>query len=298
MSSLSKQELDVILQSPVSTERTASFLQDFLRDRKTTATIEMLFKRAGKFTEIAERPRPEEVPWTGFNALLFKAPFVDLPNWVPLRSWSFAVAMERSLLTKFDEALRQAAAGSLGQPVNRDAASVIGAFDRLSSQLSQQALQPDLYVLAGDLGTQLAVDLQRHIVGAWAEEVKHDLVTTFRIMGTYAGLPILDIPETPTPGVYAVDVRRFAELKRYGEDPEFKLEEVTAERAQKLLQSDPRLGASTETTANAGPDAVERLRLKVALTLYETYELSVLDESAAAGCPLTGPVSEWQPPYA
>lgn len=295
MSSLAKDELDRIYKSPISPARKSSFLERFLSDRETAGTVEMLFERVNAFQHVTRRPRPEEVPWTGFSALVFKGPFVDLPNWAPLGSWAFAVAMERRLLEGLDHALREATAERIGDPTNRDAVSVLRAFDRLGNDLTQRGHASSLLVLAGPLGTQLAVDLQQTIAGAWRDDVKRALRTTFRIMGMHGGIPILDIPESPSPGVYAVDLARFARLTRYGDEPEFAIEEITPERARDLLAEDPKRASSAHGDVAQDDDPVRDLQMKVALKLFETYELTVLDKDAAAGTPLIGPVLEWEP---
>lgn len=256
----------------------------------------MLFERVNAFRVAETRPRPEEVAWTGFNALVFKAPFADLGNWAPLGSWSFAVAMERHLLAHLERALREASVDRLGVAINRDASSVLKAFDVLKNELSQNGYTTTLFVLAGQLGTQLAVDLQQAIVGAWNDAVKSALGTTFRILGTHAGVPILDIPDSPAAGIYAVDLAQFGRLTRYGELPEFGIEEITPERAQSLLEHDPNLASDdSESGKLIGNDPLRRLQLKVLLKLFETYELKIVDREAAAGSPLTGPVLEWEP---
>src|SRR5207244_1810098 len=108
-----------------------AFLESYLDDRRKTATTEMLFERVKAFEEVETRPPPEQVSWTGFSALVFKGPFVGLPNWAPLRTWPFAVEMERHLLARLEQEFRATADGQFGESVNRDAKSVLKAFDTL-----------------------------------------------------------------------------------------------------------------------------------------------------------------------
>ncbi|MBI4212842.1 MAG: hypothetical protein HY534_00885 [Chloroflexi bacterium] len=296
MSSLSPGELDQILETPISDARIRAFRDSFLKDRETTRTIEKLFNRVHTFRLVNERPAPEEVAWTGFSAILFKAPFTDLGNWAPLNSWSFAVAMERKLLEKFDDMLHQATIDRLGVPVNRDAESVVLALQSFANELTRTGFTPSLFVLSGPLGTQLAVDLQQHplIVGHHRDDMKKDLGTNFRILGMFGDVPMLDIPESRAPGVYAVDIQRFGQLTRHGEEPVFDIETIGEERARSLLRKSPELGAPSDAARNVA-DAVRQLQLKVTLELFETYELEVLNKNAAVGSPLEGPILEWEP---
>src|SRR5688572_24384109 len=108
MTTLSQPEIDRILLTGISQQRRQAFLEAFRVDRRSTAVTEMLFKKAGSLKQELHRPAPEELAWSGFNLLLQKAPFTDLPNWGPYRPWDFAVALEQHLLAQLEQALRQA----------------------------------------------------------------------------------------------------------------------------------------------------------------------------------------------
>ncbi|GEM_PF-1367731 len=285
-----KSEAEFILNSQVSERRKAKFLEDFLADRKKTATTEMLFRRANAFQQQVIRPRPEDVSWSGFNVLPQKAPFVDLPNWAPYSSWEFAVAMEVHLLARLEGGLRRASEGRLGFPVNRDSVSVRAAFDALAAELQLRGHSPTVFVLAGTLGTQLAVDLQKAIIGTW-EQTEQALSRTFRILGIYADIPILHIAESPSPGMYVVDLTKFASLTRYGADPEFTLEEISPQRGKDLLSENPMLVSDPPAGTGLEEERLRQLLMKVDLRLFETYELAVLDGEAVVGSPLVGPVT-------
>ena len=297
MSELTQAELDAIRQKPVSETRKKAFFESFCVDRQTAGTTRMLFQRSNALHQEKDRPKPEDVSWSGFNLLLQKAPFVDLPDWLPNQTWDFAVAMEKHLLARLEEALREVTEERLGGPVERKAESVLRAFDSLADQLDQKGYTPSVFVMAGPLGSQLLVDMKLRIVGDWEAQVKQALSTTFRIEGMYAGIPILDIRESPSPAVYAVDLARFATLTEYGEKPEFKLESIDAARAKELLKQNPNLVLGSPAGPNVETEKIRQLQLKVGLQIFETYELRILDKYAVAGCPLTGPVLEWQPDY-
>ena len=285
-------EDEKVLQSSVSNARKSAFFGSYLADRQTTATTEMLFHRANAFRQEAARPKPEDVSWSGFNVLLRKAPFVDLLNWAPCDSWDFAVAMELHLLARFERALRQAAEGRRGDPVNRKASAVLSALDAMANQLQTKGYAPTAFVLAGPLGTQLAIDMHmwKGIMDYSDPQVKQTLATTFRIFGMYAEVPILDIPESPSPGIYAMDVARFAKLTRYGAQPEFEIEEITPQRASDLLSKNPKLVSNPPAEPGKEEERLRQLQLRVGLRLFETYALTALDSEAVVGCPLTGPV--------
>lgn len=91
-----------------------------------------------------------------------------------------------------------------------------------------------------------------------------------------------------------MDVGRFARLTRYGEKPEFEVEEITPQRARELLSKNPNLVSNPPAGPQTEEERLRQLQLKVGLQLFETYELAVLEREAAASCPLVGPVLEWK----
>ena len=111
MSELSQTELNDIILKPVSKARKKAFFEGFCADREKAGTTRMLFDRSKALLRKKERPKPEEVSWSGFSLLLRKAPLVDLPNWAPYRTWDFAVAMEKNLLARFEQELREGTEG-------------------------------------------------------------------------------------------------------------------------------------------------------------------------------------------
>lgn len=279
-----------ILQNTVSESRKKDFFESFVADRKQTAIVEALFKQVSAFRRT--NARPNDVNSTGFNVLIFKGPFVEGSNWLPHSSWDFAVAMERDRLGRLEHALREATEGRLGTPVNREATAVLEAFNVMGSQLELRGYVPSVFVLAGRLGMQLAVDLRKRIVDSWDPEVKGALGTTFRILGMHRGNPILDVPDTAAPAVYAVDLARFAMLTGYGEEPECAIEEITPERATELLSKNPRLVLNPPPGFGMDEERIRQLRLRVGLQLWETCVLTVADGDAVLGCRLVGPAPD------
>lgn len=282
---------DAILRTPVSERRKQAFLQSFCADRVKPGVRQMLFDRSSAFLRESRIPSPEKVPATGFNLLVHKAPFVDLSNWGANRTWDFAVAMEKPRLARFEQALRESTYGTLGRPVVRSANSVLDCLQDMAIQLDGAGYSPSLFVTTGPWGSQRHADLMKITAGTWEPQVKQALSTTFRILGMYRGIPILDIPESPEPGVYAVDLKRFALLTEYGDAPEYHLEAIDESRAVDLLKGNPELIQGSLSDA----ENVGELQIRVILQLFETYNLETLDESAAVGCPLVGPVLERAP---
>ena len=288
----SSDQADTIRERPISAARWNAFRETFQEDRKKTATIEMLFSKATSIREEPIRPRPEEIEWTGFNLLLQKAPFTDLPNWGPYRAWDFAVALEVSLLNKLEQALRTAVEDRQGDPVERKAQTVLQALDSMAFELDQNGYFPDAFVLAGQLGEKLVVELQKSLFEE-RQWIQRDAPgATFRIMGRHRGVPVLDLPDSPSPAVYAVDLARFATLTRYGAEPEMNLKPIDANRAKDLLAQNPRLISDLPKSPEYDAERIRQLQMKVEFQLFETYKLEVKDTYAAVGSPLVGDIRD------
>ena len=282
-------EDDFILRSSVSKRRKAAFLDDFLTQRRDTRVIEMLFERVGAFHLVQTAPPPDVEP-VGFKGIVFKGPFVDRSDWHQGSGWDFAVPMERHLLLRLDKELRAATDGRLGTDVEREARALVRTFDELARELVSASVRPSLFVLAGDLGTQLYIDLTREVIPDWDPRVEAALYTTYRIMGMYHDVPILELPDSQVPAVYALDLAQFATLTRYRELPDFKIEEFSEDRAREILARQPRLIMEPPPNSGLDDERVRQLQLRVGLDLWETYELTVTDPNAVVGRPLVGPI--------
>lgn len=221
-----KSEDDFVLSSPVSEQRKAAFLEEFLTQRRNAQVVEMLFDRAGAF-RLEPSDSPKNVESVGFKGIIFKGPFVERSNWLQGSGWDFAVPLERRLLQRLDEAFRTATAGRFEGEINRDARALTAAFDDMTRELASMSFRPTLLALGGDIGTHLYMELTKEVIPDWDSRVTAALRTTYRIIGMYHDLPILEIPEAQESAVYAVDLARFATLTRYGEQPVFEVEEFT-----------------------------------------------------------------------
>lgn len=277
-----------VLANHVSDERRSAFLKSFVSDRRTTAVTEFLFGRANSLLPGDRASGSDHA--TGFNTLYFKGPFVEGSNWMPANTWDFAVSLELHLLGRLEVALQDAAAGRLGQDVYRSADAVLTAIDAMVSECVSLGYYPSLIVLSGELGLQLYVDLEKQIVGSWHDQFKREFATEFRLVGSYRGLPILDIPQSDVPSVYVVDLGAFGRLIKHSDAPDFALEEFDEERAKQLLCENPALISNPAPDSGLDADRVKQLQLRVGLRLYETYEIQVDDPNSVIARPLVGPV--------
>ena len=282
-------EDELILRSPVSDRLKAEFFEDYLSQRRDIQVVEMLFERVGAFRLTQSAP-PNHVDADGFRRIVFKGPLVEGANWFQRRGWDFAVPMERRLLQRLAEALRSATDGRLAGEVTREAEALVLAFEDMTRELASLTYRPTLLAVAGDLGTQLYIDLTKKVTPDWDPRVEAALRTTYRILGMYRDIPILEIPGGEEPAVYAVDLARFATLTRYGEQPVFEIEEFTEDRAREILARQPRLILDPPPESGLDDERIRQLQLRVGLDLWEMYELTVKDPNAVIGRPLVGPI--------
>lgn len=293
--SRSTTEDELVLRSPVSELRKQAFFDDFLEQRRRCQTIEMLFERVGAFN-VKERPAPNDLESSGFKGIILKGPFVEGSNWLSDSTWSFATAMERRLLQRLDQSLRVSTDDRLGDDVKRDIGDVLSAFEEMADELRGSGRQSTLFIVAGELGDGLYLDLMKRIIGDWDSRVQAALRTTYRIMGMAriasmdSDIPVLTLAESHLSALYAIDLARFATLTRYGKMPEFKIEDFTEDRAREILTRQPRLITDPPPESGLEEDRIRQLRLRVGLDLWETYELTVKDPSAVVGRPLMGPI--------
>lgn len=274
---------DYILRNPISDIRKREFLSSFVRDRTATATLQMLFERVGHFQQLLDS---EDFPGetAGFNHLLFKGPFVDGSNWLPYSTWGFAVAMEQHLFGRLDSELKKCIREMNPNKVERDGQNILRATDQMCDDLAEQGYSPSVVVLTGKLGTNLHVELIKAIRPEW--ELRDELPTTFRILGTHRDIPILDVPESDTPGLYVGDLAQFGSLTKYGVNPEFSLSAINDQRADELLSSQPLIVKDPPPSAANQSERLRRVQLMVQLRLYETYSLAIRNRLAIVGRPL------------
>jgi hypothetical protein len=280
---------ELILRSPVSEQRKQAFLADFLDNRRQTQTIETLFERVHAF-EVSQSPPPKDVEAFGFKGILRKGPFVEGSGWQLGSTSSYANAMERHLFVQFDEALRSATQERLDTEVARETQALLDAFDKMAYDLRAGGFRPTLYVVTGDIGAQPYIELRSQTIPNWDVKVWEALRSTYHVMGMYHDCPVLDLPVATVPAVYALDLAQFASLTRYGELPEFRIEEFSEQRAREILAHQPRLIQDPPPESGLEEARIRQLQLRVGLDLWERYRLTIKDPLAAIGRPLVGPI--------
>jgi hypothetical protein len=261
-----------------------------IESRQKVATTEMLFKNVDAFRHESVVPDEKRLLAAGFNIIVPKGPFVDGSNWLMFNPWDFAVGFERHLLGRVDSALLgavRAQHSGFGPDVNRSAAEILSAVDAMSSQLVGAGRTATLIVLTGDLGMKLHVDLRMQLMRDWrtAPDDRYH-----RILAFYERIPILDIAESDAPALYVVDLPNFGFLTRFGDEPEFAVEEFDDERARALLQQNPRIISEPPPQSGLEDARVGQLRLRVGLRIFETYDLEVRNPAAVFGRRLVGPI--------
>ena len=259
---------EYILKSPLSKDRVTSFYSDYLEGRRQSGAAEAVFEQAQALVREANW---EDKHGIGFNVVIRKGPFVDGSNWLGTRGWEFALAVERHLLSKFDELLRHNPRPLQAGPVERKWSSMFTAANELLLKLNADASKACI-VVTGPLHDNWLLDLTRqaNVTPGW--DLPRDLNRTW-IHGKYRGAVILHIAESTEPSLFVVDVPRFARLMQHG-TPQFHVDEIDEKRAQEILSKLP--------DQSGGPDPVRAMRLKVWMRLYESWNFDLMDKQAAA----------------
>jgi hypothetical protein len=275
-------EDDKIVDSPVSEIRKEAFLREYRADRARASTSEVLFKTAGGFVH---SPEPNDAKAFGFNVLLRKGPFVDGSNWAPYTTWEFALAAERALLGRLEGHLRLSAADTLGPVVERSAEAIVVALSGMHTALSDSGLWPSLFVITGPVATDLKLELYHRVTPNWTMP---EIYRRPWIDGALLEHPILHIQleGQTSPALYAADLRRLAQMTKYGEINEFKLETFDEAQAEDLLTRNPALIDAPPPEDGNHSERVRQLRLRVGLRLFESCAIELLDANAVRGRPL------------
>ena len=266
--------------NPISTRLKDAFYQSFLDDRANAAAVEKVFKQGGGFTRSDDW---DDSVAAGINAIIYKGPFVEGSNWLPYRTWSFAVAAEVHLLNKFRTVLEQNVR-LVTEEVDLNWQAIFAAVDKFSEELTNKGYAPSVIVIVGQLDVELMVELNNLVVPDW--ELPKELRALW-IEGTYEGVPILNIRDVAVPHtLYVADLAAFAKLTKYSPDAKFNLDEMDEDRAREILAKKP----EAVTIPSGRPDTLEEklrlLQLRVWLRLYESYDIEVQNPEAALGAKL------------
>ncbi len=259
-----------ILKLPISEKRRGRFLDSYLSDRSQTETLKPLFTRVGAFQALPEFDQKHRF---GFNVLLKKEPFCDLPNWGEVSTWKFAVEAERYLLRKL-----MALLPDRDQPTRNRLTpdALVATLGGLAALGVDSGYSPSVLVITGQLAPEEVVELHESggVTPQWG--TGSELPGSHWVLGTHRGLPVLHLPQFETQRVYAIDLARFASLTKYDE-VEYELAEIDETRARKILsrrQEDSNGQLITD-------EAILELRLQVNLQLFESYSIDLIDPEAA-----------------
>lgn len=269
---------EVLLQTHrISKARADAFLERFLEDRRKTAATEILFKRAEALRRVDGW---NDAFAAGFNVLLHKGPFVEGSHWAPYRTWQFAVAMERHLLGRLERLLKESA-----QPWPHDVGlnwpAILRKVDELITELGNRGYTPTAIVVSAQLEPDLIIDFikHEHVVAHW--ELPSDLQAPW-IEGTYKGIMILNIRETPAAhSLFAADVGAFAMLTKYSPEAQCSIDEIDEGRAKEFLERNPAAVVVPEGRPDTLDERLRLLQLRVWLRLFESYGIELRDPSAA-----------------
>jgi len=276
-----------VLKSKISDTRKQKFLDEFIADRVRAGTIDKLFQQVRALQRRSGNGPPGGL---GYNTLVPKGPFVDDSNWVELPTWDLAIGIESALARELETALRQATRERLGEEIDAEAQAIVQAADAMAEELRNAGYTPTLYVLVGRPSINLAVALTYLVKPDW--ELSGPLHMAFKILGTRGDVPILEVDEGDIPALYAVDLARFARLRRFGNRPEFALNEIDAQEGAEWLAENPALVKEPPPMPGLENERLSHLLLQAHLRLYEKHELMVLDQSAAIGRPVNFPPDE------
>lgn len=278
---------DFILTQPVSESRKQEFFDHYLAERQLTRTTEMAFGQAGVLRQLPKHVAPPSVRDSGFRIIVFKASFVDGVHSVLVSGQRFAMTMEEHLLTQLNGALQNATTDRLGDDISPDLSAFSSALDQMADDTLRRGGDVSLFVLAGQIGQELYDQFKATLQNPyqWYRERGITKRAVHRFMGAHAGVPVLNIADSPTPTLYAVDLAQFGTLTRYGKGPdflpEFHVYGFTAAEARTVLARRPRLIMDPPPESGDDDERIRQLRLRVGLELWETYDLKVHDDPRA-----------------
>lgn len=271
-----REDDEFVLRSSVSDERKQAFLANFLEDRAKAATLETLFARVEQFRRAEE---PNDTVSAGILALLRKGPFVEGSRWLPYRTWPFAVASERHLLDRFGHLLHRTTEPRFITAVAEQWDDILAGVGALWEDLKRREYEASAVVITGQLQPNLLIESHVHLTPTW--ELPEDLQGPW-IIGAVGVLPVLHLRDLTIPGLFVVDMGRFASLTKYGPDAEFSVEDFSETRARELIDQNPDLVRLPEGAPDTTEERLRQLQLHVGLRLYESLGLEVNDPQAVA----------------
>ncbi len=255
---------EFIRRSHVSPDRVAAFYADYLDGRRKCAAVEALFELSNRL----ER-KPDE--WDdqhgfGFNVVIHKGPFVEESSFAPYRAWQFALAGERYLMTRIEDALRAARPPESGQ-VLRNWRSILSASDEMRGMLGDP--RHAAIIVTGPLHEKWLLDFTRQPNTKPDWEVPPDLNRTW-VIGLHRGALVVHIHDSVSPSLFVIDSARLGRLVEFGR-VQYHVDEITADQAEEMLRS---------RNEEPSPEKVSELTIRVWLRLYESWVLEILERDA------------------
>jgi hypothetical protein len=258
---------EYILGSPISVPRKESFFRDYVESREACGALEIAFEHAGA---LRRTPEWDEGHAVGFNVIVRKGPFVEGSNYGQYRGWGFALALERFLLKRFEEAVLESSSYRR-EPTDSKWRSMLSVVDTLSDTVGAQDPATRLIVVSGALHENWVLDLARQqgVVPDW--DLPSSLNRTW-ILGTYQDSLILHIGESEHRAVHVISIPAFATLLQYG-SPRFEVDTISEPDAERLIRT---------RKEKPTPQRIREFRLKVWMRLYESWHLEKVQQAKAA----------------
>lgn len=269
---------DIVLASSMSKKRLEDFRAGYLKDRQQTSALETVFGRAEALEEEANWSDEHRI---GINVLLRKGPFVEGSSWAQYQTWQFALALERYLLSRFEDLLRSSSDSQPRPSIHWSWPEILSASDGMFETIRSGPNHQTAIVIAGPHYADWLVELTKQSVPVTPDwDLPEDLNRTW-IVGLYHDRLILHIDEASTPALYAVNVRQFARLTRFG-IPQLEIDDFSEEHARELVVKKRVRPSVRQGRRGTRSELIRQLRLKVWLKLIESWDLRVLDPGAVA----------------
>lgn len=264
-----------IIAAPISESRRESFLAEYVANRTKAGVLVDLFRRNGALEKI---PEGAERFQFGFrNMLPYKGPFVDDTNWLEMRSWEFAVAMERFLFARFEELLQDLPV-TTSPPLDWTLEAVLNSYDAMVNETRSLTGRTPSALFISDPDSAVITDTYTsdRLIPDWK------LSTTERhiwLLGVYNEIPIIRLPTSDRRAIYAVDIGSLAKLQQF-DGITFELRQITDERAAGLLDEHNVRIELPEGAQDTRAARIRQLRLRVEMDLWESLRLVPLNRGS------------------
>ncbi len=265
-------EDEAIRTAEVSEERVKTFLSDYLQSRQQSGALEAVFERSDM---LVLNPNWNDQHAFGFNVILRKGPFVDRSSWADYRAWQFALAIERRILSNFEELLASHPVEIEYPGLTMNWRDMLAAATEGLRRVGAEG-EATCIVVAGPLHENWLLDFTRQAGVKPDWELPAHLNRTW-IRGAYHDALIVHLDESTHPALYVVNIPRFARLVQYGQ-PQFTVDPIDESKAKEILER--------QHNEDINPESIRSLRLSVWMRLYESWKFDARDVTAVAYAPL------------